>query len=77
MIIEHNWDVSYEKSTYRVLVKEPERKRSLARHKRKWVNNIKMNLHEIKWDVLAWNNLAQDRDRWRDAVDSVLNFTFH
>jgi hypothetical protein len=58
-------------------VKEPGSKRPLAKVKRKWVNNIKMNLQKIKWHVLAWNNLVQDRDRWRAVVDIVLNFAFH
>jgi hypothetical protein len=38
-----------------------------------WVDNIKMDLREIGWDVMDWIDLAQDRDRWRALVNTVMN----
>jgi hypothetical protein len=40
---------------------------------RTWVDNIKMDLREIRWDVVDWIDLAQDRDQWRALVNTVLN----
>jgi ribosome biogenesis protein Tsr3 len=50
-------------NAYRILVGKPEGKRPLGRPRRRWVDNIKINLREIAWDVMEWINLAQDRDR--------------
>jgi hypothetical protein len=41
------------------------------------VNNIKMDLREIGWDGMDWIDLAQDRDRWRALVNTVMNLKFH
>jgi hypothetical protein len=60
-------------SAYRILVGKPEGKRPLGRPRCKWVNNIKMDLREIKWDHIDWTDLAQDRDQWRDLVNTVMN----
>jgi hypothetical protein len=49
----------------RILVGEPEGKRSLGRPRRRWVDNIEMDLREIGWDGMDWIGLAQDRDQWR------------
>jgi hypothetical protein len=43
------------------------------RPRRRWVNNIKMNLREIGWYGMAWIDLAQDRDQWRALVNTVMN----
>jgi hypothetical protein len=43
------------------------------RTKRRWVDNIKMNLREIGWDGIHWIELAQDRDQWRALVNAVMN----
>jgi hypothetical protein len=56
-------------NAYRILVGEPEGKRPLARPKRRWVDNIKMDLREIGWDGMDWIDLAQDRDQWRALVN--------
>jgi hypothetical protein len=50
-----------------------EGKRPLGRPRRRWVDNIKMDLREIGWDAMDWFDLAQDRDQWRDLVNTVMN----
>jgi hypothetical protein len=54
-------------------VGKPEGKRPLGRPRRRWVDNIKMDLGEIGWDGMDWIDLAQDRDRWRALVNTVMN----
>jgi hypothetical protein len=49
-----------------------EGKRPLGRPRRKWVNNIKMDLREVGLDGMDWIDLAQDRDRWRTLVNTVM-----
>jgi hypothetical protein len=61
------------RNTYRVLVGKPEGKRSLGRLRRKCVNNIKMHLGEIGWDDMDWIDLAQDKDQWRNHVNTLMN----
>jgi hypothetical protein len=61
------------KNTYRVLVGKPEGKRPLGRPRRKWVDNIRMDLGEVGWGDVDWIGLAQDRNRWRALVNSVLD----
>jgi hypothetical protein len=61
------------RNAYRILVGNPEEKRPLGRPRRRWVNNIKMDLREIEWDGGDWINLAQDRDQWRALVRAVMN----
>ena len=58
---------------YRVLVGKPEKRRSLGRHRRRWEDNIKMDLQEVGCGVMDWVELAQDRDRWPALVDAVVN----
>ncbi|KAJ4428965.1 hypothetical protein ANN_25961, partial [Periplaneta americana] len=53
------------RNAYRVLVGRPEGKRPLGRPRRRWEDNIKMDLREVGYDDRDWINLAQDRDRWR------------
>jgi hypothetical protein len=52
---------------------KPERKRSLGRTRRSWVDNSKVDLREIVWDGMDWIDLAQDRDQWRALVSTVMN----
>ena len=52
------------RSVYRVLVGKPEGKRPLGRPRRRWEDNIKMNLQEVGCGVMDWIELAQDRDSW-------------
>jgi len=58
---------------YRVLVGKPERRRPLGRPRRRWVNNIRMELQEMGCGYMDWIGLAQDRDRWRTLVSAVMN----
>jgi hypothetical protein len=54
-------------------VENPERKRQPGRPRRRWVDNIKMDLREIGWDGMDWIDLAQDRAQWRALVNAVIN----
>jgi hypothetical protein len=56
-----------------LLVGKPEGRRPLGRPRRRCVDNIKMDLVEVVWGDVDWIGLAQDRDRWRALVNSVLN----
>jgi hypothetical protein len=58
---------------YRVLVGRPEGKRPLGRPRRRWEDNIKMDLRETGIDGVNWMQLAQDRVQWRDCVNTVTN----
>jgi hypothetical protein len=57
----------------RLLVGKPEGKRPLGRPRHRWIDKIKMDLFEIGLSVVNWIGLAQDRYRWRDLVNSVMN----
>ena len=59
---------------HRVLVGKPEGKRQLGRLRRRWEDNIKMDLQEVGGSCGDWMELAQDRDRWRALVSTVRNF---
>jgi hypothetical protein len=52
----------------------PERKRPLGRPRREWEAGIKMGLSDIGWGSEEWTKLAQDGDRWRAVVNTVINF---
>ena len=62
-----------ERGAYRVLVGKTERKRPLGRHRRGWVDNIRMDLQEVGCGYVDWIGLAQDRERWRTLVSAVMN----
>ena len=62
------------RGVYRVLVRQPEGKRPLGRPRRRWEDNIKLYLQEVGCGGMDWNDLAQDRDRWRSLVNAVMNF---
>jgi hypothetical protein len=56
------------RNAYRILVGKPEGKRPLGRPRRRWVDNIIVNLREIGWDGMIWIDLAQDRDQWGEGL---------
>ena len=62
-----------EREVYRVLVGKPEGRRPLGRPRRRWVDNIRMDLQEVGCGYMDWTGLAQDRDRWRTLVSAVMN----
>ena len=59
---------------HKVLGGKPEGKRPLGRPRRRWEDNIKMDLQEVGGGCGDWMELAQDRDRWRALVSTVMNF---
>jgi hypothetical protein len=65
--------IGEKRNVYRLLVGKPEGKRPLGRTRRRWVDNIRMNLGEMGWGDVDWIGLAKDRNRWRALVNSVLN----
>jgi hypothetical protein len=60
-------------NAYRLLMGKPEGRRPLGRRRRRWLDNIRMDLVETGWCDVDWIGLAQDRGRWRALVNSVLN----
>ena len=61
------------RGAYRGLMGKPEGRRPLERPRRRWEDNIKMDLREVGWGGMDWINLAQDRDRWQTLVNAVMN----
>jgi len=62
-----------ERGVYRFLVGKPEGKRPLGRPRRRWVDNIRMDLQEVGCVYMDWIGLVQDRDRWWTLVSAVMN----
>ena len=62
------------RGVYRIVVGKSEGKRPTGRPRRRWEENIKMDLYEVGCGVMDWMKLAQDRDRWRTLVNAVMNF---
>ena len=63
-----------DRRVHRVLVGKPEGRRALGRPRRRWEDNIKMDVQEVGGGRGDWMVLAQDRDRWRSLVGTVRNF---
>jgi hypothetical protein len=61
------------RNAFRLLVGKPEGKIPLGRPRRRWVDNIRMDLGEVGWGDVEWFGLAQDRNRWRALVNAVMN----
>jgi hypothetical protein len=61
------------RNAYGILVGKPEGKIPLGRPRRRWVDNIKINLREIGWDGMDLIDLARNRDQWRALVNAVIN----
>jgi hypothetical protein len=62
-----------ERNRYMIVVGKPEGWRPLGRPRHRWVDDIKIDLREIQWDVVDRVNLVQDRDQWRALVNMVMN----
>jgi len=67
------WRVWVRRGVYRALVGELEGRRPLGRPRRRWVDNIRMDLQEVGCGYMDWIGLALDRDRWRTLVSAVMN----
>jgi len=65
--------IGEERGVYRFLVGKPEGKRPLGRPRRRWVDNIRLDLQEVGYGYMDWIGLAQDRDRWRTLVSAIMN----
>jgi hypothetical protein len=61
------------RNAYRILLGNPEGKRPLGKQRRRWVDNIKMDLRGIGWDGMDCIDRAEDRDQWRALVKAVMN----
>jgi hypothetical protein len=61
------------RGAYNILVGRPEGRRPLGRPRRRWKENIEMDLREIGFGVVDGIHLAQDRDRWRALVNTIMN----
>jgi hypothetical protein len=61
------------RDAYGLLVEKPEGNRPLGRRRLRWVDNIKMDLGDIVWCGADWTCMAQDKDKWRTLVISVMN----
>jgi hypothetical protein len=61
------------RNTHKILVGKPEENRPLGRPRRRWEDNIKMDRTEIRCGGMDWIDLAQDSDRWRVLVNTVMN----
>ena len=70
---DHMARMGEERGVYRVFVGKPEGKRPLGRPRRRWVDNIKLDLQELESGYMDWIGLAQDRDSWRTLVSAVMN----
>ena len=62
------------RSVHKVLVGKPEGKSPLGRPRRRWEDNIEMDLQEVRRGCVDWMELAQDKDRWRALVSTIMNF---
>jgi hypothetical protein len=61
------------RNTYKVLVRNPEGKRPLGRPRRRWEDNIRMELGEIRWEGVDWIHLALETDEWRALMNMEIN----
>jgi hypothetical protein len=73
---EHVAHMGERRGAYRALMGEPEGRRPLGRPRLRWEENIKMDLQEFGWGGIDWIYVAQDRDRWRAVVNTVMNLQF-
>ena len=72
-LLRHSERMGEERGVYSVLVGKPEGRRPLGRPRRRWVDNIRMDLQAMGCGYMDWIRLAQDRDKWRTLVSAVMN----
>ena len=72
--VRHVARMEEERDVHKVLVGKPDGKRPLWRPRRRWEDNIKMDLEEVGMVCGDWMELAENRDRWRALVSTVMNF---
>jgi len=70
---EHVARMGEERGVYRILVGKLEGRRLLGRPRRRWMDNIRMDLQEVECGYMDWIGLVQDRHRWRKLVSAVMN----
>ena len=63
--------------SHRIPVGKSESKRPLGRTRSRWEDNIKLDLEELGWEAMEWNDLAQDIDKLQDLVNTVMTLGFH
>jgi hypothetical protein len=71
----HVAGIGVERNAYRILVGNPEGKRPLGRPRRRWEDNIKMDLRGIEWGGMVRIRLSQDKDQWRTFVNMVIELS--
>jgi len=71
---EHVARMGKRSGAYSVLVRNLREREPLGRTKRRWEDNIKMDLQKMGWKGMDWIDLAEDRERWRELVNVVMNF---
>jgi hypothetical protein len=72
-LAEHVARIEVKRDAHNILAGKPDGKRPLGRPRRRWVDNIKIDLREIGWHGMDWIDLAQDRDQWRALVITEMN----
>jgi hypothetical protein len=65
--------IGEKRNSCRILVGKPEGRRPVGRPRSRWKDNVKIDLREIGWGRMDWIDLAQDRDRWKALVNTVMN----
>jgi hypothetical protein len=75
MLMSHEVEIMSSEAVvvYRILMGKPGGNRPLGRPRRRWVDNIKMDLRDMGWGGMDWIDLAQVRDEWRALVNKVMN----
>jgi hypothetical protein len=68
----HAAQMGKKRNAYGILVGKPQEKRPVGRSRRRWMDNIKIDIREIGWNVVDWIDLAHNRDQWRTLVNTVL-----
>jgi hypothetical protein len=65
------------RNAYKAFVRKPEGTKSFGRSRRRWADNMRMDIREIRWETVEWILLAQDRDQWQAFVNTIMNLRVH